>query len=263
MTTEQRAEVADQALADGVAATKRMDDSLNQKPSRGQVWKIGFVISCFALAAAMVLSSATARSVVDLKAAQVASDAARAKTDETTRKAIDSLQEANRELQLRGQQPIEQPDDLDSNETVIAAATARVLANLPAAPAPTDDQVGRVLAAYFAVNPVTVSPSRVAAEVEAYFENNPVEPAERGEKGETGEPGKPGEPGRPGVDGKDGQPGHTPTADEIMAVFNDAAARNPNILCAGKGIFTEVVGIVRVPPENLPSERSFWTCLPG
>lgn len=260
MTTGERAEVADQALADGVAATRRMDDSLNRKPSRGQVWKIGFVISCFVLALAMVLSSATARSVVDLKAAQVASEANQKKTEETTRKAIESLQEANRELQQRGQRPIDQPDDLDSNETVIAAATARVLANLPAAPQPTDDQVGRVLAAYFANNPVSVSPSRIAAEVAAYFENNPIEPAERGEKGE---PGTPGVDGRPGVDGQDGQPGHTPTADEIMVVFNEAASRNPNILCAGKGVFTEVVGIVRVPPQSLPAERSFWTCLPG
>jgi hypothetical protein len=259
MTTEEREVAADQALEDGMAAVERMDASLSRKPSRGQVWKIGFVISCFVLALAMVLSSATARSVVDLKAAQVASDESRAKAEEATRKAIESLQEANRELQQRGQRTIDQPDDLDSSETFIAAATARVLANLPPAPTPTDDQVGRVLAAYFAVNPVTVSPARIAAEVEAYFESNPVEP-ERGEKGDTGDPG---EPGRPGVDGKDGQPGHTPTADEIMAVFNDAAARNPNILCAGKGVFTEVVGIVRVPPENLPSERSFWTCLPG
>lgn len=254
MTIEERADAADRALADGVAAATRMDASLDRKPSRGQVWKIGFVISCFAVAAAMVLSSATARSVVELKAAQVASEASRAKAEETTRKAIESLQEDNRKLQERGQRTVDQPDDLDASETVVAAATARVLANLPAAPPPTDDQVGRTLAAYFAINPVYVQPSRIAAEVGAYFAANPAP---------TAEPGKDGADGKTGADGKDGQPGHTPTADEIMAVFNEAASRNPSILCAGKGVFTEVVGIVRVPPENIPSERSFWTCLPG
>jgi hypothetical protein len=259
MTTDERQERTDQAYADGVAATQQMSVSLGKKPSRGQVWKIGFVLSCLVLGVSLLLGAAAAKSVVELKASQLAAEEARKTENEATSKAIKSLQEDNAKLQSRGQQPIQQPVDPNPSDALVAAATARVLANLPPAPLPTDDQIGRALAAYFALNPVSVSPQWVAQQVSNYFVENPVEPGEPGEKGDEGEPGKPGVDGK---DGKDGVDGHTPTPDEIMAVFNAAAASNPNILCAGKGTFTEVVGFVRVPPENLPSERHFWTCLP-
>lgn len=263
MTDEERQERTDQAYADGVAATQQMSVSLDKKPSRGQVWKIGFVLSCLVVAVSLLLSTAASKSVVELKATQLAAEETRKTDNEATRKAIESLQEDNAKLQSRGQQPIQQPIDPEPGDALVAAATARVLANLPAtppAPLPTDDQIGRALAAYFALNPVSISPQRVAQQVSNYFLENPVEPGEQGEKGDRGEQG---EQGKPGVDGKNGLDGHTPTPDEIMAVFNAAAASNPNILCAGKGTFTEVAGFVRVPPENLPSERSFWVCLPG
>jgi len=47
-----------------------------------------------------------------------------------------------------------------------------------------------------------------------------------------------------------------------MAVFNQAAAKNPDLLCAGKGKFTEVRGFVQVQPDIAPRERAFWVCLP-
>lgn len=260
MTSEERQATVDQAYEDGVTAAEKMDASLGRKPSRGQVWKIGFVLSCFAIGVSLFLGTAAARSVVDIKAEQVASEEQRKAEQKRTREAITALQEANSDLQRRGQQPVPPPADMGGSEALVAAAAARVLANLPPAPLPTDEQIGRALAAHFAVNPVAVSPQRVAQAVANYFAENPVEPGEQGEKGDQGDPGKPGDKGEKG---DTGDPGHTPTPEEIMAVFNQAAAQNPNILCAGKGTFTEVVGFVRVPPENLPSERSFWTCLPS
>lgn len=257
---EQRQEQTRLIYEEGMAAAEKVDVSLSKKATRGQAWKIAFVVSCFAVGISLLLSSAAARSIVDVKAEQVASEERRKTEEKTTREAIAALQQANEELRGRGQQPIPQPTQMGDSEALVAAATARVLANLPAAAtAPTDEQIGRVLAAYMVTNPVAVSPQRIAQQVSNYFAENPVEP-EPGEKGDPGDRGEKGEKGDPGQKGADG---HTPTPEEIMAVFNEAAARNPSILCAGKGTFTEVVGFVRVPPENLPSERSFWTCLPG
>lgn len=257
MTTEERREAVEQTYREGVAATEQVDKRLTVGRLRqGQAWKIAFVASCVVLAISLILNTAVARSVVDLRADQVAAQEARTAQEKRTQEAITALQEANDDLRRRGQQPVDQPSQLGDGEALVAAATARVLANLPAAPLPTQEQIGTELARYFAANPVSVSPQRIAQQVANYFAENPVEP-EQGEPGEKGEKGDKGDPGAKGVDG------HTPTPEEIMAVFNQAAAQNPNLLCAGKGTFTEVVGFVRVPPENVPSERSFWTCLPG
>lgn len=262
-TDQERQEQSRLLYEEGMAAAEKVDVSLSKKATRGQAWKIAFVVSCFAVGISLLLGSAVARSIVDVKAEQVASEERRKTEEKTTREAIAALQQANEELRGRGQQPIPQPSQMGDSEALVAAATARVLANLPAAPpVPTDEQIGRVLAAYMVTNPVVVSPQRIAQQVANYFAENPVEP-EPGEKGDPGDKGERGDKGEKGDPGQKGDPGHTPTPEEIMAVFNEAAARNPSILCAGKGTFTEVVGFVRVPPENLPSERSFWTCLPG
>lgn len=260
MTTEERREAMEQTYREGVAATERVDKRLTAgRLRRGQAWKIAFVASCVVLAISLILNTAVARSVVDLRADQVAAQESREAEERRTREAITALQQANEDLRRRGQQPVDQPSQLGDGEALVAAATARVLANLPATPQPTSEQIAAELARYFAVNPVTVSPQRIAQQVASYFAENPVEP-EQGEQGEQGERGEKGDKGDPGAKGADG---HTPTPDEIMAVFSEAAVQNPNLLCAGKGTFTEVVGFVRVPPENVPSERSFWTCLPG
>lgn len=258
MTTEERREQAEVAYEAALEATTELD----RKPSRRQVWKIGLAIGALAIAFSLLLSSLAAQSVIELKATQTASERLDQEERDRTRKAIESLQESNRDLQARGQRPVDQPADVNGSDALVAAATARVLANLPAVQLPSADQIGAAVAAYFVNNPVNVSPWMVSTAVSNYFAENPVEP-EQGEPGQPGEPGKAGERGEKGEKGDPGVNGHTPTPEEIMEVFNFAAANNPNLLCAGKGTFTEVTGFVRVPPENLPSERSFWVCLPG
>jgi hypothetical protein len=50
-----------------------------------------------------------------------------------------------------------------------------------------------------------------------------------------------------------------------MAAFNQAAQENPSLLCAGKGTFTLVRGVLTIPDPDNPGEqkpRDIWTCEP-
>lgn len=257
MTDEaERRDAITDAHTTGVAAATSLGESLSRKADRGDIWKAAFVVSCLAVVASISISLAASSQIADLKAERTAEQAKSQVEQERIRQAVAALEEANKDLRQRGQPTIPPPQDLQDVDTLVAAATARVLANLPAAPGPTDVQIGNAVAAYLATNPVRISAYAIAEQVEQYYASNPPAP------GPQGEPGRQGEPGVPGEAGKDGQPGHTPTAEEIMAVFNEAAAQNPNLLCSGKGIFTEVRGFVRVAPDNIPQERAFWVCLP-
>lgn len=252
----ERREVIETLHAEGVAAAHSLGESLSGKTNRADVWRIAGAVGCLMAALAIGVSWVAASQIVDLRAERSAEQAKAVEEQDRTRQAISALEEANRELQARGQQPVSPPAELQPEETLVAAATARVLANLPPAPMPSHEQVGNAVASYFVTHPVSVPPSLVAAQVSAYLATNP--PA-AGERGERGEPGKPGEKGDPGANGTDGR---TPTPEEIMTVFNQAVAQNPDLLCAGKGKFTEVQGFVRVPPDLVPQERAFWVCLP-
>jgi uncharacterized membrane protein len=248
-----RQEAVAQAHVTGVAAATSLGEGLSRKADRGDVWKVAFVASLFAIAGAVFISAQAAQDIVDVRAEQAATESRRDAERERTRQAIEALQEANRELTQRGQQPVYQPPDIALGEALVAATAARVLADLPPAPAPTDTQLANAIAAHMLVNPVSVPPSAVASQVASYLAANPPAAGPKGEKGEKGEPG---------VDGTDGTDGRTPTAEEIMAVFNQAVAANPDLLCAGKGKFTEVRGFIQVAPDPAPTERAFWVCLP-
>ncbi len=251
-----RRDVIEHVHAEGVAAANTLGETLSHKANRREVWRTAAIIACLGSALSIAVSVAANYQIVHLQAERTAEQSRAAAEQKSTREAIAALEEANRDLQRRGQQPVPPPPDLETGETLVAAATARVLASLPSAPMPTDQQVGNAVASYMVTNPISVSPALIAGQVSAYLDANPP-PA--GEKGDPGEKGDQGEPGAPGVDG---QAGHTPTPDEIMAVFNEAAAQNPDLLCAGKGKFVEVRGFVKVPPELVPQERAFWVCLP-
>ncbi len=255
----ERREVIETLHAEGVAAAHSLGESLSGKTNRADVWRIAGAVGCLMAALAIGVSWVAASQIVDLRAERTAEQAKATEEQGRTRQAIEALEEANRELQARGQQPVSPPPELQPEETLIAAATARVLANLPPAPMPSHEQVGNAVASYFITHPVSVAPSLVAAQVAAYLAANPPAAGERGEKGEKGEPGEKGEKGDAGVKGDDG---HTPTPEEIMTVFNQAVAQNPDLLCAGKGKFTEVQGFVRIPPDLIPQERALWVGLP-
>jgi hypothetical protein len=251
-----RRDVIQAVHAEGVAAAESLGEGLSHKADRRDLWRVGVVAACLSAAVAIIVSLVAAYQIVDLEAQRTAEQARVSAEQERTRRAITALEEANRDLRQRGQQPVSQPADLDSGDAVVAAATARVLANLPPAPMPTSQQVGDAVASYMVTHPVDVSPVRIAGQVSAYLTANPPAAGAKGDRGEKGDQGE------RGTDGADGTPGHTPTPEEIMAVFNQAAAQNPDLLCAGKGKFTEVRGFVRVPPDVVPQERALWVCLP-
>lgn len=253
--TDRRDRISD-AHTTGVAAAHTLGEGLGRKADRGDVGKIVLVGCTLAVAVSVLIGVKATHDVVDLRSEQAAAESRQDAERERTRQAIASLQESNQELMKRGQQPVTQPAEPALGEALISAATARVLANMPAAPAPTDVQVSNAVAAYFLTNPVQVSPAAVASQVAAYLRANPPPPGPPGDKGDKGEKGDKGDQGDSGADGR------TPTAEEIMAAFNQAAAANPDLLCAGKGKFTEVRGFIQVPPDTVPTERAFWVCLP-
>lgn len=252
----ERREAIETLHAEGVAAATSLGESLRHKANRGDVWRVAAVVACITAAMSIGVSLVGSSQMADLRAERASERLKADEERESTRKAINALEEANRDLQARGQQPVSPPVDMQPDDTLVAATTARVLASLPPAPMPTAQQIGDAVAAHMIAHPVVISPSAVMTQVSAYLTANPPPPGEKGEPGVNGEKGDQGEPGA------DGQPGHTPTPEEIMAVFNQAAAQNPDILCAGKGKFTEVRGFVQVPPDVVPQERAFWVCLP-
>lgn len=255
----ERREAIETVHAEGVAAANSLGQRLRHKADRGDVWRVAVVVACIFAALSITVSLVGSSQMADLRAERASERLKADEEQQSTRKAIAALEEANRDLQARGQQPVSPPVDMQPDDTLVAATTARVLASLPPAPMPTAEQIGNAVAAHMITHPVTVSPSAVAAQVSAYLAANPPPPGPKGEPGAEGEKGEKGDQGEPGADG---QPGHTPTPEEIMAVFNQAAAQNPDILCAGKGKFTEVRGFVQVPPDVVPQERAFWVCLP-
>lgn len=258
----ERREAIEAVHAEGVAAAHSLGDGLSHKADRRDVRRAAVMAACLGAAFAIIVSLVVANQIVDLQAERATEQTKAEIERDRTRAAIASLQEANKKLEERGQQPVPPPADLEPGEAVVAAAAARVLASLPPAPGPTAQQISDAITAYLITNPVTVSPTLIAAQVSAYLAANPPAPGTPGSSGERGEKGDQGDPGTNGVNGTDGVDGRTPTPDEIMAVFTEAAARNPDLLCAGKGKFTEVRGFVRVPPDLVPQEQAFWVCLP-
>lgn len=252
----ERREVIEAAHAEGVAAATTLGEGLSNKADRRDVWRVGVVAACVSAALSIVVSLVAAHQIVALEAVRTAENAKVSAEQDRTRQAIRALEEANQDLQRRGQPPISTPVDMQPGDTLVAAAAARVLASLPPAPMPTAQQVGDAVASYMITHPVSVSPSLVASQVSSYLDANPPPPGDKGEKGDPGDQGVKGDTGEKGVDG------HTPTPEEIMTVFSQAAAQNPDLLCAGKGKFTEVQGFVRVPPDPVPQERALWVCLP-
>ncbi|WP_116206216.1 hypothetical protein [Amycolatopsis circi] len=147
-------------------------------------------------------------------------------------------EKANSELQARGQPTVPIPDPGSAPDpTVIAqAATAQVLASLSGRYVPFTD-LGPAIARYFAANPVTPagpSPQQLFDSISAYYQANPPTPAK------DGKPGADGANGQDGANGKDGKDGHTPTAEEIQAIFADYLRQHPEALCPNGGQFAQI-----------------------
>jgi hypothetical protein len=267
VTTPRQDGMKDNAVV-ATAAAKSIGNALDRKASTGYVWKTAFVVSLFAVGIAVGISSIALQQIADQRAVATA----QAQTQQEIRKRADdayaAAQAANEQLKQRGQQPVPvpRPTDTQSIDTIVAAATAKVLASLPAAVAapPSAASIAGAVAGYFAANPPpTVTPTQVANAVAAYLAANPPKAGADGAAGPTGPPGPAGPAGAKGDKGDTGPP---PTAQQIMDAFNQAALNSPSILCAGKGAFQQLDG-VRVDDPNNPipgSHKSItiWTCIP-
>jgi hypothetical protein len=274
--TERQPDEVRDTLSVGLAATRTVGGALSRKADRTDVWKIVTIGCLVAAAIAIAVSVPAAISASSTRAVALAAQEAGNESRQRAEQAYAAAQLANEELKRRGQEPVALPSPSEGNapETLVAAATARVLASLPQG-SPYDAQaLGRAVASYFLANPVTVPPELVSSRVADYLQRNPPPAGEDGSDGEDGVDGADGKDGTNGVDGKNGEPGvkgdkgdagPPPTGAEIMAAFNQAAQDNPSLLCAGKGSFTLVRGVLTRPnPEN-PAEQipqDIWTCVP-
>jgi hypothetical protein len=159
---------------------------------------------------------------------------------------------ANEDLKRRGQPPVPIPDPkTDDTSTIVAAATAQVLASLPDM-RPTADDIAAVITRWVADRPGVFNPSpqQIGEQVAGYLAVNPPP------SGPPGEPGQAGEPGRDGVDGRDGERGPPPTADEIKAAIADLVRDNPDALCPRGGTFAQLN--IRLADG---STAETWTCV--
>lgn len=273
--TERSPDPVRDAHLTGVAAAKSVGETLGRKADRPDVWRISGVAGAFAAALAIAISVPAAISASHTQATAAAADATAREGRARAEDAYAAASLANEELKRRGQPPIPLPAPTDQTvpETLVAAATARVLASLPESGGASAQTVGQAVAAYFVANPPSVPAELIANRVADYLRANPPAvptPApgadgEDGRDGEDGVPGQKGDQGERGEKGDPGVPGQTPTAAEIMAAVNQAVADNPSLLCAGKGTFTLVRGVLTAPDPEQPGQtvaRDIWTCEP-
>jgi hypothetical protein len=249
------------------AAAKTLGNAISRKANTAFVWKAAFVASVFAVAASVGISSLALSQI----AAQRAAVSAAAQTQAEIRKRADdayqAAQAANEQLKERGQQPVAvpKPTDTQSTDTIVAAAAAKVLAALPSpiSTPPTAASIAGAVAGYFAANPPpSITPVMIANAVAAYLAANPPK---NGVDGAQGPAGPAGPAGEQGPKGDPGSQGPAPTSQQIMDAFNAAAAASPDILCAGKGKFTQLDGVRVDDPANPIGHKSvtIWTCIPN
>lgn len=152
--------------------------------------------------------------------------------------------QANKELQQRGQNPVPIPEPGKGADTdvIVSAATARVLASIPN-PTPSNAQLGQAVAQYLAANPVRPgqpTPQQISASLAGYFTTNPPPSGEPGKPGADGQPGQDGQPGAKGDKGDTGEQGQPPTAEQIEAAVADYLRDHPEALCPNGGTFSQL-----------------------
>lgn len=268
--TERQPDEVRDTLSVGLAATRTVGGALSRKADRTDVWKIVTIGCLVAAAIAIAVSVPAAISASSTRAVAVAAQQAGNESRQRAEQAYAAAQLANEELKRRGQEPVALPSPSEDNapETLVAAATARVLASLSEDSTRDAQALGRAVASYFLANPVTVPPELVSARVADYLQRNPPPAGEDGVDGTDGADGKDGVDGKngePGAKGDKGDPGPPPTGAEIMAAFSQAAQENPSLLCAGKGSFNLVRGVLTRPNPDNPAEQipqDIWTCVP-
>jgi hypothetical protein len=224
----------DRTLAAGHAAAERVADAVERKPDWSQVRRFVLIsvvsVSLLMAGISITVSVLAARSVSVATAEAAAANRAVGENRELATKAYEAAKQANEKLESRGQAPVPVPSPESTSESLVAAATASVLASLPSPQPPSVEALAQAVADYMASHPVTpLGPSigQVAEALARYFTANPPP---------SGEKGEPGTPGTPGEKGDKGDP---PTAAEIQAAFVAYVQANPGVLrdnlCLGEG----------------------------
>lgn len=224
----------DSAERRGTAAVALTAERLHDRPSRREVAKIAvaaaIVFSLFGAGTSVAVSYYAMKAAARTEAAQQAA-AKDAESDRAlSQKAYTEALRANETLRARGQPTVVVPipDDGNSSETIVAAATARVLAQLPTL-TPTAAQIAPAVADYFLTHPISPppgpTPAAVATAVSDYLRENPPKPGVAGKDGQAGERGPPA------------------TDADIMRAFSAFVAANPDylpsVLCLNRGNFAE------------------------
>lgn len=224
----------ERTLAAAHAANDHVAEVVDSKPDRREVHRYVLIacltFSMFTGAVAIGVSVLAARSVSSAAADAAAAKRAVTENKDLANKAYEAAQAANEKLEQRGQAPVPVPPPENASETLVAAATASVLASLPPAAAPTREALAEAVANYMAANPVTPLGPTIGQVSEALAGYLVANPPPSGEKGE---------PGTPGVAGEKGDKGDPPTAADIQAAFVAYVQANPGVLrdnlCLGEG----------------------------
>jgi hypothetical protein len=263
--------------ASGTAAVRAVGRDLDRKADRSDVWRIASVSAIVGGLAAVLISVPIAiggaRDQARQEVRTEAVEQQQRQNQERADAAYDAAQQANAELERRGQAPVPvpRPDDSDDGgqETLVAAAVAGTLAQLPEQVRdPSAPELGAAVARYLVANPIPgVTPEQVSNAVASYLRQNPPPPGppgSTGPAGPTGQQGAPGSQGERGEKGDKGDPGDPPTGADILAAFYAEAQANPNLLCAGTdAIFTRLEGVLVQPEGELtPRRQAIWTCIP-
>lgn len=229
MSPEERKVTMDELLSAGEDALGRAEHQLASKPGRREVTKIStvvaIVVSVLMGGVAITVSTLANSQAATTAAAQQAGEKQAAADRKLAQDAYQAAQDANQALKNRGQAPVSLPDpgSADPTDTLVAAAAARVLAQLPDL-RPSAAALGQAIAEYFISNPITPvgpTPGQISRAVAEYLEANPPAP------GEDGAPGQSGTNGKDGANGKDGQP---PTDAQIQQAFVAYVQANPEFL---------------------------------
>lgn len=239
MTREDR----DDQLDEGLALIREEADERAERAVHHKFWHHywpRYIVPLVALVALLV-SVAVVWTTSGLYDRQAGTDAALAVVRDQAKDAKTAGDQANAQLQARGQAavPIPQPGQAPDIDVVVSAATARVLASLPNQ-RPTAAELGEAVARWFAANPINPpgpTPLQVAAALAGYLATNPPPAGPKGEQGAQGQPGHDGAKGDQGDPGKDG---HTPTTEEIQQAFADYLRDHPDALCPKGGTFAQL-----------------------
>lgn len=238
-----RPDDVDRTLAAGHAAAEQVADAVERKPDWFQVRRFVLVavvsVSLLMAGVSIGVSVLASRHVSEATADAAAARRAVEENRQLADKAYQTATEANEQLKNRGQAPVPVPPVENTTETLVAAATASVLASLPSAPPPSREAIAQAVANYMAANPVTPLGPTIGQVSEALAGYLVANPPPQGEKGDPGTPGTPGTPGEPGAPGQKGDKGDPPTAAEIQSAFLAYVQANPGVLrdnlCLGDG----------------------------